>query len=109
MREVWDDSQTYHVEHIRARQHAGSDDVGNLALACHHCNLRKGPNLTSVDPDRCDVVKLFNPRTEAWVEHFKIGDGIIIRLTPTGRATVFLLEMNEWHRVEVRLGFSDDW
>lgn len=22
----------------------------NLALACHRCNLRKGPNLTGIDP-----------------------------------------------------------
>jgi hypothetical protein len=28
----------------------GSDDPDNLALACHHCNLHKGPNLAGVDP-----------------------------------------------------------
>jgi len=25
----------HHVEHIVAKQHGGSDDAGNLALACH--------------------------------------------------------------------------
>ena len=43
---------TFHVEHIVAKQHRGSDDVDNLALACHRCNLRKGPNLTGIDPSR---------------------------------------------------------
>ena len=32
----------HHVEHIVARQHGGSDDPDNLALACHRCNLHKG-------------------------------------------------------------------
>lgn len=31
----------HHIEHIVARQHGGSDDPGNLALACHRCNLHK--------------------------------------------------------------------
>ena len=109
MRESWEDSNRYHVEHIRARQHEGSDDAENLALACHHCNLLKGPNLTSVDPDRCDVVKLFHPRTDTWDEHFKLDDGIIVGLTATGRTTVFLLDMNESHRVELRVGYLDEW
>jgi 5-methylcytosine-specific restriction endonuclease McrA len=34
-----------HVEHIVAKQHHGADDPENLALACNHCNLHKGPNL----------------------------------------------------------------
>jgi len=35
----------FHIEHIVPRQHGGADNDENLALACHHCNLRKGPNL----------------------------------------------------------------
>ena len=31
----------FHIEHLIARQHGGSDDASNLALACHHCNLHK--------------------------------------------------------------------
>ncbi|MCI0331666.1 MAG: HNH endonuclease [Planctomycetes bacterium] len=27
---------------MRARQHGGSDDAENLALACRRCNARKG-------------------------------------------------------------------
>src|ERR1039457_110363 len=40
----------HHVEHIVAKQHGGSEDPDNLALACHRCNLHKGPNLTGIDP-----------------------------------------------------------
>jgi hypothetical protein len=41
----------FHVEHIIARQHGGSDDISNLALSCPSCNLHKGSNLSGVDPD----------------------------------------------------------
>lgn len=43
-----DSDLTHHIEHIVARQHGGSDDVDDLALACHRCNLCKGPNLSGV-------------------------------------------------------------
>lgn len=53
---------SFHIEHIVPRQHGGSDDPSNLALACHRCNLHKGPNLTGIDPESGQVVQLFNPR-----------------------------------------------
>ncbi|MBZ5617846.1 MAG: HNH endonuclease [Acidobacteriia bacterium] len=34
--------RTHHIEHIVAKQHGGADDMENLALACHRCNLQKG-------------------------------------------------------------------
>lgn len=40
---------TFHVEHVIPRQHGGGDEPENLALACHHCNLHKGPNLTGIE------------------------------------------------------------
>ena len=54
----------FHVDHIIPKQHGGSDDASNLALACYHCNLRKGPNLTGIDPDTGALVPLFHPRQE---------------------------------------------
>lgn len=98
---------TYHVEHIVARQHGGSDALTNLCLACNHCNLRKGPNLTSIDPDGGDVTALFNPRVHGWTEHFRVEAGQVIGVTAAGRATVFLLDMNATHRVELRLENPD--
>jgi len=49
------------------RQHGGTDDPGNLALACHRCNLRKGPNLTGIDPITGEIVPLFDPRRDRWL------------------------------------------
>ena len=85
---------TFHIEHIRARQHGGDDDSSNLALACPDCNAHKGPNLTSVDPETEQVVALFNPRQDIWSDHFSFEGPMIIARTPTGRATVRLLSMN---------------
>ena len=61
---------SFHIEHIVARQHGGSDAPDALALACDRCNAYKGPNLTSIDPDTNSLAPLFNPRTDAWGEHF---------------------------------------
>ena len=40
---------SFHVEHITPRQHRGKDTAENLALACHHCKLHKGTNLSGLD------------------------------------------------------------
>ena len=85
---------SFHIEHIVARQHGGSDAVENLALACYHCNARKGTNLTGIDAATAAVVPLFHPRSEAWAEHFAINGTLITGRTATGRATVALLKMN---------------
>jgi hypothetical protein len=92
----------FHVEHIVSRQHGGTDDPRGLALACDCCNAYKGPNLTSIDPDTRTVAALFNPRGDAWSDHFAVRGGRILGLTPKGRATVRLLNMNAPRRVEIR-------
>lgn len=93
----------FHIEHIIARQHGGPDDVSNLALACHHCNLHKGPNLTGIDPETGLVVLLFHPRQEHWHDHFALAGPMVVGLTPTGRTTVRVLAMNAARRMELRL------
>ena len=103
MHQNWEPFHTYNVEHIIARQHRGTDDPSNLALACDHCNLFKGPNLTSRDPDGDALVTIFHPRHNRWTEHFKIESSHVIGLTDIGRTTVFLLEMNADQRVDLRL------
>lgn len=92
----------FHVEHIRARQHGGSDDLDNLALACPDCNAHKGPNLTGIDPVSGECVQLFNPRSDLWTEHLAIDGPFVVGKTSIGRATVALLDMNELERVEMR-------
>jgi hypothetical protein len=93
---------TFHVEHIVARQHGGASDEGNLAFSCHHCNLHKGPNLTGIDPDTNAVVALFHPPFQSWAEHFRLEGGAVVGLTPVGRATVRLLNMNTPARAQLR-------
>ena len=97
----------FHIEHIRARQHGGDDDLANLALACPHCNRFKGPNLTSVDPETATVVPLFHPRADRWDVHFVVEDVVILGRTPSGRATVRLLRMNTDDRHKVRAALRD--
>jgi hypothetical protein len=93
----------FHVEHIRARQHGGSDDFNNLALACRRCNAFKGPNLSAIDPVSNDLANLFNPRQDEWTEHFAIEEFLIAGLTAVGRATAALLKMNDPDRVQLRV------
>jgi HNH endonuclease len=102
MRQECEPFVTYQIEHIVAKQHGGSDDIGNLALACSHCNLHKGPNLTGIDPATGDIVRLFDPRRETWSEHFQYQRIVILGLTPAGRATVRVLDMNARSRLDLR-------
>jgi len=97
-----DNELVHHVEHIVAKQHGGSDDPNNLALACHRCNLHKGPNLTGIDPQTGLVVPLFHPRHDRWSEHFVFMGARIEGLSATGRATIKVLAMNDARRLEVR-------
>jgi len=92
----------FHLDHIVAEQHHGGDDPQNLAWACQRCNLCKGTNLTGVDPDSAQIVRLFHPRTDRWGKHFASQGDRILGLTAIGRATVWLLQMNCEERVELR-------
>jgi hypothetical protein len=92
----------FQVEHDVARQHGGQDVPENLALACPHCNLHKGPNLTGLDPFDGALTRLFNPRTQRWDDHFAVRGPLVIGQTAVGRATVRVLNMNDRVRVELR-------
>ncbi|MCY2978299.1 MAG: HNH endonuclease signature motif containing protein [Planctomycetota bacterium] len=91
---------SFHVEHVVAKQHGGSDYLDNLCLSCHWYYLFKGPNLSSLVEGK--LTRLFNPRTDAWSDHFAAIGGRIQGLTEIGVATVSLLNMNDPDRVELR-------
>lgn len=93
---------TFHIEHIVAKQHGGSDRPDNLCLACDRCNLRKGPNLTAIDPASGHVVGLFHPRRDGWDDHFLLVGSEIVGRTSVGRATCNLLQVNAARRQELR-------
>lgn len=92
----------FHLEHIVSRQHGGKDSADNLALACHHCNLHKGTNLSGLDPQTNKLTRLFHPRLDDWDEHFINRGGEITGLSAVGRTTVNLLRMNEDGRWQLR-------
>jgi hypothetical protein len=93
---------TFHPEHIVARQHGGPDDESKLALACHHCNRRKGPNLAALDPNTNQMTRLFHPRRDDGEEHFRNVGAVITGRTPVGSAAARLLKMNASSRLDVR-------
>ncbi|MEX2091204.1 MAG: HNH endonuclease [Pirellulales bacterium] len=91
------------IEHIIPRKHGGGDEDQNLALACIDCNLAKSSNLAGIDPTTGETVTLFNPRTERWDEHFSWSGTLLVGLTPVGRTTVRVLNVNDDERQRVRL------
>lgn len=68
----------------------------NLWLACSICNAHKNNRFLIVDPQTGASVRIFNPRWEAWPEHFgwKEQATLIEGKTAAGRATVAALELN---------------
>jgi HNH endonuclease len=92
----------HQIDHIIGRQHNGSDNVENLCLACIRCNLKKGPNIASIDPQTNIVTALYHPRTQTWEHHFQLVEARVIGLTTEGRATVALIDANSADRIRLR-------
>ena len=85
------------IDHVLPLSAGGSDDADNLALACRNCNERRGNRSEGHDPVTGHIVPIFNPRKEKWPAHF-VWDRTKIRIighTPTGRATIELLDLND--------------
>lgn len=92
------------IDHIQPVAKGGSDSVENLCLACELCNQYKWTKTEASDPETGEVVQIFNPRQQKWLEHFAWDDeGIrIVGLTACGRATVAALQLNNALAVTVR-------
>jgi HNH endonuclease len=89
-------------DHLIALKHGGETTFENLALACSDCNRFKGSDIASIDAITGELVRLFNPRTQRWFEHFRVHGARIVPLTPVGRVTEKLLRLNIPSRVELR-------
>jgi hypothetical protein len=98
----------FQIDHIIARKHRGPTRASNLCLACFACNNHKGTNLSGIDPKTRQVVPLFNPRRHKWHRHFRWQGPVLVGLTPIGRATVIVLEINLDNRVDLRQGLIDE-
>ena len=92
----------FHLEHIIAKKHHGDDNPTNLAWSRHECNLGKSSNLSGRDSVTGRVVLLFNPRRKKWSRHFKWEGAVLVGLSPRGRATIDVLNINAPHRIELR-------
>ena len=96
------DVLTFQIDHIIARKHHGSDELGNLALACFACNNHKGPNIAGVDPETGEIARLFHPRQDNWKDHFEWQDAVLVGRTAVGRATIDVLAVNLPYRIQLR-------
>ena len=89
-------------DHIIALKHGGPTVSDNLAYVCFECNRAKVSDIASLDPSSGVLTPLYHPRQQTWNEHFAF-DGVSIKgLTPIGRATAFLLRLNEPARIAIR-------
>jgi hypothetical protein len=92
------------VEHVCPRAAGGLTILVNLAWSCIGCNGHKSVKTTAIDPVTQARVALFNPRSQAWHEHFRWGDEPtqVAGITACGRATVNSLFLNRVGVVNLR-------
>jgi len=93
---------TFHVEHVLPGSRGGPTSLGNLAWSCPQCNLKKADRIVGVDSESGNQIRLFNPRTDHWDDHFQWDEYRIVGLTPVGRATVAVLDLNHPRRALIR-------
>jgi hypothetical protein len=95
----------FEVEHVVPTSRGGSDDRANLALACRACNLYKADQVSGRDDETGAEIRLFDPRSQTWTEHFAIDatTGAIRGTTAVGRVTVACLQMNRPAHLAARL------
>jgi len=86
----------FEIEHIIPEALGGTSQEENLWLACPRCNRYKGQRTHAVDPESGESAPLFDPRRQEWERHFfwQTGAVYVVGLTPTGRATINALQMN---------------
>jgi hypothetical protein len=92
----------HEADHIRSQKHRGPTVLDNLCWSCARCNNFKGSDVAAYDPVTDHLVPLFNPRTDAWDEHFKWNRVVLVGKTDVGRATIQLLQINLDERVNHR-------
>ena len=92
------------IDHVLPESLDGTSDFENLAYACFLCNRLKSNKLKVFDEITEKWVPLFNPRKDAWNEHFSWNeDGTkIIGITIVGRCTVKEIKLNREKLVEYR-------
>ena len=101
---------TFPIDHIAPKSAGGSNELENIALTCPHCNSHKWSAVESIDPETGLVARLFNPRIDAWDEHFQWPSpttGVLIGKSAIGRCTIQALEINATTMVRLRILLSE--
>ncbi len=93
---------TFHLEHVVPRSRGGRRVLGNLAWACPRCNLKKSDRVLIQDPATGRTVRLFNPRVDAWTDHYRFSGYRVVARTIVGRATLAALDLNHPRRLRIR-------
>ena len=95
-----DGIHAFHVDHVISEKHGGLTGEHNLAFCCPFCNRAKGSDIAGLAGD--ELVRLFNPRIDAWAVHFGMDAERIVARSNVGAATVQLLGLNDPHRLALR-------
>jgi len=82
------------IDHVISLKHDGTNDIDNLAYACAPCNRAKGSEIGSIDGDRDQLIRFFDPRRDNWDEHFRLEGDAIVAQTAIGRVTAKILGFN---------------
>lgn len=72
------------------------------------CNNFKGSDVAAYVPETDELVRLFNPRLDAWAEHFEWNGPALFGKTDAAKATVALLRINAQSRVALRQMLMDE-
>ena len=97
-----DSALSFHIEHIIAKHHGGTDTLNNLAWSCQACNAKKGASLAGWLKATQEVVPLFNPRRQKWSRHFRWAGPYLRGRTKAGAATIVALDLNNKNRIAQR-------
>ncbi|MCC6724596.1 MAG: HNH endonuclease [Saprospiraceae bacterium] len=95
---------TFPFDHILPLSLGGTSTEDNLALADGGCNGHKYNKTRHYDPLTNQLSRLFNPRIDDWKAHFRWSEDetLMIGITPIGRATVELLQVNRESNINLR-------
>lgn len=87
------------VDHIISEKHGGQTEADNLSYACAFCNRAKGSDVGSIMLASGTLTRFFNPRTDAWANHFFLDEVRIVPLSDIGDVTVRILDFNNPDRL----------
>jgi hypothetical protein len=96
--------QPFVVDHVIPITRGGNSDLDNLACSCGGCNGHKYNKTEAVDPVENCISRLFNPRSDAWDDHFIWSPDFseIIGISAVGRESIAALQLNRPGLVNIR-------